>query len=284
MRTYVIAEIGINHNGDLNIAKRLIDIASAAGCDSVKFQKRNPDVCVPEDEKSKIRETPWGKMTYLDYKYKVEFGKEEYDEIDVYCKERKIDWSASPWDLDSLEFLMQYDIPYIKIPSAMLTNDELLIAVRDTDKKVILSTGMSTREEIDHAVILLKSKIVVEPYYEKAGNFVLLHCNSTYPAPIDELNLSAIKTLKERYNCEVGYSGHEFRLSTSVAATYLGASVIERHITLDRSMWGSDQLSSVEPQGLFKLMSGIRELEQARGDGEIKVTESEKKVRKHLRG
>ena len=284
MRTYVIAEIGINHNGDLNIAKRLIDIASAAGCDSVKFQKRNPDVCVPEDEKSKIRETPWGKMTYLDYKYKVEFGKEEYDEIDVYCKERKIDWSASPWDLDSLEFLMQYDIPYIKIPSAMSTNDELLIAVRDTDKKVILSTGMSTREEIDHAVVLLKSKIVVEPYYERAGNFVLLHCNSTYPAPIDELNLSAIKTLKERYNCEVGYSGHEFRLSTSVAATYLGASVIERHITLDRSMWGSDQLSSVEPQGLFKLMSGIRELEQARGDGEIKVTESEKKVRKHLRG
>ncbi len=284
MRTYFIAEIGINHNGDMDIAKRLIDIASAAGCDSVKFQKRNPDVCVPEDEKSKIRETPWGKMTYLDYKYKVEFGKEEYDEIDVYCKERKIDWSASPWDLDSLEFLMQYDIPYIKIPSAMLTNDELLIAARDTDKKVILSTGMSTIDEIDHAVVLLKSKIVVEPYYERAGNFVLLHCNSTYPAPIDELNLSAIKTLKERYNCEVGYSGHEFRLSTSVAATYLGASVIERHITLDRSMWGSDQLSSVEPQGLFKLMSGIRELEQARGDGEIKVTESEKKVRKHLRG
>jgi N-acetylneuraminate synthase len=284
MRTYFIAEIGINHNGDMDIAKRLIDIASAAGCDSVKFQKRNPDVCVPEDEKSKIRETPWGKMTYLDYKYKVEFGKEEYDEIDVYCKERKIDWSASPWDLDSLEFLMQYDIPYIKIPSAMLTNDELLIAARDTDKKVILSTGMSTRDEIDHAVVLLKSKIVVEPYYERAGNFVLLHCNSTYPAPIDELNLSTIKTLKERYNCEVGYSGHEFRLSTSVAATYLGASVIERHVTLDRSMWGSDQLSSVEPQGLFKLMSGIRELEQARGDGVIGVTESEKLMRKHLRG
>jgi N-acetylneuraminate synthase len=284
MKTYFIAEIGINHNGDMDIAKRLIDIASAAGCDSVKFQKRNPDVCVPEDEKSKIRETPWGKMTYLDYKYKVEFGKEEYDEIDVYCKERKIDWSASPWDLDSLEFLLQYDIPYIKIPSAMLTNDELLIAARDTGKKVILSTGMSTRDEIDHAVVLLKSKIVVEPYYERAGNFVLLHCNSTYPAPIDELNLSTIKTLKERYNCEVGYSGHEFRLSTSVAATYLGASVIERHVTLDRSMWGSDQLSSVEPQGLFKLMSGIRELEQARGDGVIGVTESEKLMRKHLRG
>ena len=284
MKTYFIAEIGLNHNGDLDIAKKLIDIASAAGCDSVKFQKRNPDVCVPESEKSKIRETPWGKITYLEYKYKVEFGKEEYDEIDRYCKERDIDWSASAWDLGSLEFLMQYDIPYVKIPSAMLTNDELLIAARDTGKKVILSTGMSNRDEIDHAVILLKSAITVEPYYEIAGDFVLLHCNSTYPAPIDELNLSTIKTLKERYNCEVGYSGHEFRLSTSVAATYLGASVIERHVTLDRSMWGSDQLSSVEPQGLFKLMSGIRELEQARGNGVIGVTESEKLMRKHLRG
>ena len=284
MKTYFIAEIGLNHNGDLDTAKKLIDIASAAGCDSVKFQKRNPDVCVPESEKSKIRETPWGKITYLEYKYKVEFGKEEYNEIDRYCKERGIDWSASAWDLGSLEFLMQYDIPYVKIPSAMLTNDELLIAARDTGKKVILSTGMSNRDEIDHAVILLKSAITVEPYYEIAGNFVLLHCNSTYPAPIDELNLSTIKTLKERYNCEVGYSGHEFRLSTTVAATYLGASVIERHVTLDRSMWGSDQLSSVEPQGLFKLMSGIRELEQARGNGVIGVTESEKLMRKHLRG
>ena len=284
MKTYFIAEIGLNNNGDLNIAKKLIDISSAAGCDSVKFQKRNPDVCVPESEKSKMRETPWGKMTYLEYKYKVEFGKEEYDEIDRYCKERGIDWSASAWDLDSLEFLSQYDLPYIKIPSAMLTNDELLIAARDTGKKVILSTGMSNRDEIDHAVILLKSSITVEPYYEIAGDFVLLHCNSTYPAPIDELNLSTIKTLKERYNCEVGYSGHEFRLSTSVAATYLGASVIERHVTLDRSMWGSDQLSSVEPQGLFKLMSGIRELEQARGSGVIGVTESEKLMREHLRG
>jgi N-acetylneuraminate synthase len=284
MKTYVIAEIGINHNGDLNAAKRLMDIASVAGCDSVKFQKRNPDVCVPEIEKNKIKKTPWGEMTYLEYKYKVEFGKEEYDEIDRYSKERNIEWSASAWDLDSLEFLLQYDIPYIKIPSAMLTNDDLLAAARDTGKKVILSTGMSTVEEIDHAVSLLKSKVTTEPYYEIAGDIVLLHCNSTYPAPIEELNLSAIKTLKERYNCAVGYSGHEFRLGTSVAAIYLGATVIERHITLDRSMWGSDQLSSVEPQGLFKLMSGIRELEQARGDGTIEVTKSEEKVRKHLRG
>ena len=284
MKTYVIAEIGINHNGDLDIAKRLIDIASVAGCDSVKFQKRNPDVCVPEDEKYKIRKTPWGEMTYLEYKYKVEFGKEEYDEIDRYCKERNIDWSASPWDLDSLEFLNQYDIPYIKIPSAMLTNDELLIASRDTDKKVILSTGMSTEEEIDHAVSLLKSKVTVEPHYEVAGDIVLLHCNSTYPAPIEELNLSCIKTLKEKYDFQIGYSGHEFRLGTSVAAVYLGASIIERHVTLDRTMWGSDHMSSVEPQGLFKLVSGIRELEQAYGDGSIYISASEFPVRAKLRG
>ena len=284
-KVYVIAEIGINHNGDFNVAKRLIDIASVAGCDSVKFQKRNPDVCVPEHQKNIMRDTPWGRMTYLEYKYKVEFGKEEYDEIDRYCKERGIEWSASPWDLDSLEFLMQYNLPFIKIPSAMLTNDELLLASKNTGKKTILSTGMSTVDEIDHAVEILEIGGATDFSIKTNNkNYTLLHCNSTYPAPIDELNLSAIKTLKERYNCTVGYSGHEFRLGTSVAAIYLGASVIERHITLDRSMWGSDQLSSVEPWGLFKLISGIRELEQAFGDGKIKVTKSEKKVRLHLRG
>lgn len=274
-RTYIIAEIGINHNGSLDNAKRLIDIASVAGCDAVKFQKRDPDVCVPEHQKSVMRDTPWGRMTYLEYKYRVEFGKEEYDEIDEYCKARNIEWSASPWDLPSLDFLNQYNIPFIKIPSAMLTNDDLLRASAETGKKLILSTGMSTPDEIDHAVSILKSR---------TENFSLLHCNSTYPAPIDELNLSCITTLKERYKCEVGYSGHEFRLGTSVAAVYLGASIIERHITLDRSMWGSDHLSSIEPQGLFKLVSGIRELERAFGDGTISVTESELPVRKKLRG
>ena len=273
-KTYIIAEIGINHNGNIDIAKKLIDIAAVSGCDAVKFQKRNPDICVPEHQKNVMRDTPWGKMTYLDYKYKVEFGKKEYDEIDSYCKGKGIAWSASPWDLDSLHFLNEYDIPFIKIPSAMLTNDELLKESVKTGKKIILSVGMSTEEEIDHAVSILKD----------AKEFAILHCNSTYPAPIEELNLSAIQTLKQKYGCEVGYSGHEFRLGTTVASVYLGASIIERHITLDRTMWGTDHISSVEPQGLIKLVKGIRELEQAYGDGVVRVTDSQIPVRNKLRG
>lgn len=272
-KTYIIAEIGINHNGSLDVAKQLIDVAVVSGCDAVKFQKRNPDVCVPEHQKSVMRDTPWGQMTYLDYKYKVEFEKEEYDEIDRYCKEKGIEWSASPWDLDSLEFLMQYDIPWIKIPSAMITNEELMKASAATGKKVIFSTGMSTYEEIDQAVDWLKDNEVL-----------MLHCNSTYPAPLKDLNLKCIQTLKEKYKCEVGYSGHEFRLGTSVAAIYLGATCIERHITLDRTMWGSDHMSSVEPQGLIKMVRGIRELEEAYGDGVKRVTEGELAPRKKLRG
>jgi N-acetylneuraminate synthase len=272
-RTYVIAEIGINHNGSLETAKRLIDVAAVSGCDAVKFQKRNPDVCVPEHQKSKPRETPWGTMTYLEYKYRMEFEKEEYDEIDRYCKEKGIEWSASPWDLDSLEFLMQYDIPWIKIPSAMITNEELMKASAATGKKVIFSTGMSTYEEIDQAVEWLGDSEVL-----------MLHCNSSYPAPLKDLNLKCIQTLKEKYDCEIGYSGHEFRLGTSVAAVYLGATCIERHITLDRTMWGSDHLSSVEPQGLIKMVRGIRELEEAYGDGVKRVTDGELAPRKKLRG
>jgi len=289
--TYIIAEIGINHNGDLNIAKKLIDIAVMSGCDAVKFQKRNPDVCVPDHQKDIIRDTPWGKMSYLEYKHKIEFGKEEYDKINSYCKERGIVWSASPWDLDSLEFLSQYNVPFIKIPSAMITNEDLMFAAKRTGKKVIISTGMSTFSEIERAISVLKlpgnTAKTLRPFHlnEKAdNNFAVLHCNSTYPAPLNELNLSAIKTLKDRFKCEVGYSGHEFRLGTSVAAVYLGATIIERHITLDRTMWGTDQLSSVEPQGLIKLVKGIRELEESFGDGKIKITESEKIVRKKLRG
>ena len=276
MSVHIIAEIGINHNGDITIAKKLIDIASACGCNSVKFQKRNPDVCVPEHQKEVIKETPWGSMTYLEYKHRVEFGKKEYDEIDKHCKERGILWSASPWDLDSLEFLMQYDLPYIKIPSAHLTNDELLMASRDTGKKIILSTGMSTEDEIHRAVRVFA--------WPPPLNFVLLHCNSSYPAPLEELNLLCIQTLKSKYGCEVGYSGHEFRIGTTVATVLLGATYIERHITLDRTMWGSDHLASVEPQGLFKLVSGVREIEKALGNGVIGVTEGEKVVRKKLRG
>ena len=281
-KTYIIAEIGINHNGDLKNALRLIDIAAAAGCDAVKFQKRNPDVCVPEHQKNVMRDTPWGQMTYLDYKYKVEFEAPEYNAIAAHCEMHGIEWSASPWDMDSLEFLKQYDVPFLKIPSAMLTNDELLEGCVASGKRVIFSTGMSTKEEIDHAVMVLrKAKLT----YNNPHKIGLLHCNSTYPAPINELNLSGITTLQNEYaDFEIGYSGHEFRLGTTVAAVYLGASIIERHITLDRQMWGSDHLASVEPQGLFKLVSGIRELEEAFGDGVIQVTESEKPVRAKLRG
>ena len=274
-KTYIIAEIGINHNGDLDIAKRLIDIAALSGCDAVKFQKRNPDVCVPEHQKNVMRDTPWGTMTYLEYKYKVEFEKIEYDKIDSYCKEKGIAWSASPWDLDSLDFLNQYNLPFIKLPSAMLTNYPLIEACAKSGKKVILSTGMSTEEEIDIAIKTIR---------KHTDNFAILHCNSTYPAPLNELSLSTISTLKNKYNCEVGYSGHEFRIGTTVASVYLGATIIERHITLDRTMWGTDHLSSVEPQGLIKLVKGIRELEEAFGDGIIQVTESEKIIRNKLRG
>jgi len=290
-KTYIIAEIGINHQGDINIAKRLIDIAAASGCDAVKFQKRNPDVCVPEEQKSKPRSWQGEDMTYLEYKYKIEFEKEEYDEIDRYCKQQNIAWSASPWDLDSLEFLSQYDIPFIKIPSAMITNEDLMFAAKRTGKKVIISTGMSTFAEVERAILILKlpgdTAKTLRPFNlnEKAdNNFAVLHCNSTYPAPVDELNLSAIKTLKDRFHCEVGYSGHEMLLGTTVSSVLLGATILERHITLDRNMEGSDHSGSVTPHGLFKLVSGVRELEQAFGNGKIIVTESEKPVRKKLRG
>lgn len=275
MNTYIIAEIGINHNGSLEIAKKLIDIAAVAGCDAVKFQKRNPDVCVPDHQKQVMRETPWGTMTYLEYKYRVEFEKEEYDEIDRYCREKGIAWSASPWDMDSLDFLSQYDIPFIKVPSAMITNEELMRGCARTGMKVIFSAGMSTLDETDQAVDWMR---------EEEAEFALLHCNSAYPAPLEDLNLQCIKTLQKRYNCEVGYSGHEFRLGTTVASVYLGASILERHITLDRTMWGSDHLASVEPQGLIKLVKGVRELEIALGDGVKRVTEGELPARKKLRG
>ena len=281
-KTYIIAEIGINHNGDLDVAKRLIDIAHLSGCDAVKFQKRNPDICVPEKQKSVLRDTAWGKMTYLAYKHKVEFGEREYDEINDYCKQQGISWSASPWDMDSLKFLSNYNIPFIKLPSAMLTNDKLLEGCVKTGKQVIFSTGMSTQEEIEHAVEILRT---AKNKYNNNNKIGLLHCNSTYPAPVKDLNLSVIKTLIQKYpDFEIGYSGHELLLGTTVASVLLGANIIERHVTLDRTMWGSDHACSVTPHGLFKLVSGIRELELAYGDGEIKVTESEKIVRKKLRG
>tara|TARA_Y100000590_G_scaffold455634_1_gene604670 strand:+ start:586 stop:1425 length:840 start_codon:yes stop_codon:yes gene_type:complete len=275
-KVYIIAEIGINHNGSLSIAKELIDIAKVAGCDVVKFQKRNPDVCVPEHQKSVMRDTPWGKMTYLEYKYKVEFSQKEYNEINQYCKSRDIKWTASPWDLDSLDFLNQYDVPFIKIPSALLTDLNLIKKTTETGKKIIISTGMSTMEEVDNAVNAIKE---VNPN----ADYAVLHCNSSYPAPSNELNLKCINTLKNKYNCEVGYSGHEFGLTTTIASICLGATIIERHITLDRTMWGTDQMCSVEPQGLIKLVRGIKELNSALGDGVKVVTETEKPIKDKLR-
>jgi len=281
-KVYIIGEIGINHQGSIPIAKKLIDIAASAGCDAVKFQKRNPDICIPEHQKALPKKWLGEEMTYLQYKYKVEFGKEEYDQIDRHCRQQGIEWSASPWDLDSLKFLEQYDLPFIKIPSAMLTNDDLVHASMKKGWKVILSTGMSTHEEIKHAVQILRNAKNVTGNQNEIG---LLHCNSSYPAPINELNLSAIYTLADHFpDLEIGYSGHELTLGTTVAAVYLGASIIERHITLDRNMEGSDHLSSVTPWGLHKLVSGIRDLENAFGDGKLKVEQSEESAKKKLRG
>ena len=293
-KTYIIAEIGINHNGDMDIVRKLIDVAAVAGCDSVKFQKRNPDVCVPEHQKSVMRDTPWGRMSYIDYKHKIELTDSNYYDIDVYCNKKGIDWSVSVWYLDSVNSHLltrsENTLPYIKIPSALLTDDELLLASKRKSKellnkpKIILSTGMSTLEEIDHAVNVLETGGETDfSTKEKFKNYALLHSNSAYPAPNEDLNLNCIKMLQHRYNCEVGYSGHEFGLTTTIASVAMGATIIERHITLDRTMWGTDQMCSVEPQGLFKLVRGIRELEEAMGDGEKRVTEKEKPIRKKLR-
>ncbi|OUT95533.1 MAG: hypothetical protein CBB96_03650 [Gammaproteobacteria bacterium TMED36] len=282
MKTKVIAEIGINHNGDMDITKKLIDISVIAGCDVVKFQKRNPDVCVPEHQKGVARKTPWGEMTYLEYKHKVEFGKDEYDEIDEYCKGR-IQWTASPWDLDSVEFLEQYDLPFVKIPSALLTDYKLIEECSNRYNKLILSTGMSTLDEIDGAIKAMGGEVHHYNYDFRRCEYALLHCNSTYPAPVNELNLSCIKTLKDRYGCEVGYSGHEYGLTTTIASICFGASIVERHITLDKTMWGTDQMASVEPHGLIKLVRGIKELESAIGSGKKNITVGEKLVRDKLR-
>ena len=271
--SYVIAEIGINHNGDINIAKELIKVAKEAGCDAVKFQKRNPDVCVPEKQKNVMRETPWGYITYLDYKYKVEFEKEEYDIINDYCKSLNIHWFASPWDTDSVDFLAQYDIPALKVPSASLNDTELLSAMKKTSMPLILSTGMSTQKEVDEAINLFKG-----------SNIALLQCVSTYPTPPEELNLNVIKTYKKKYpEIIIGYSGHETGLSTTYAAVALGAKIIERHITLDRSMWGTDHSASVEPHGLESLVSNIRDIELAMGDGIKNITPGEIPIREKLR-
>lgn len=274
-RPYLIAEIGINHNGDLQIAKKLIDATFACSWDCVKFQKRNPDIAVPEKQKNVMRDTPWGKMTYIDYKHKIEFGKKEYDYINKYCKEKPIDWSVSVWDMDSLEFSMQYNLSFLKIPSAMLTNHELLAASAKSGIPILISTGMSTLKEIDESVNLLEK-------YSKS--YAVMHCNSSYPAKLDELNLKVIMNFKERYNCVVGYSGHEYDLEPTVLAVSLGAMVIERHITLSHNMWGTDQKASLEIHAMDMLRKRLLDIDVILGSGEKTVTASEIPIRERLRG
>jgi N-acetylneuraminate synthase len=272
---FMVAEIGINHNSSMYLAKKLIDATFACGWDCVKFQKRNPDKCVPESQKGIIRDTPWGKMTYIEYKHKMEFGKEEYDYIDKYCREKPLLWSASVWDLDSLRFINSYDVPFIKIPSAKITDHDLLHAAGETGKPIILSTGMSTKNEIDDAVWIL------EKYVPK--NFSLMHTNSTYPSPYEDINLNVIPYLRQRYGRLTGYSGHEQGLEPTVAAVVLGARIIERHITIDHDMWGTDQAASLEVHAMDLLRKRIKAAYKSLGTGVKVITESELKIREKLR-
>ncbi|MBN2047386.1 MAG: N-acetylneuraminate synthase family protein [Anaerolineaceae bacterium] len=261
---YLVGEIGINHNGDLDIAKRLISAAKDAGLDAVKFQKRTPELCVPDEQKNQMRETPWGYISYLDYRYKVEFDEAQYREIDAYCKSLGISWFTSVWDELSVDFMERLDTCCYKVASASLTDVSLLKKIRATGKPMILSTGMSTMEQIRAAVDLVGE-----------DNLIITHATSAYPCAPEELNLRMVQTLREEFNCPIGYSGHEVGLVPSAVAVAMGACMVERHITLDRALWGSDQAASVEPQGFRTLVKYIRVTEQALGDGVKKVYESE---------
>ncbi|MDZ7333484.1 MAG: N-acetylneuraminate synthase family protein [candidate division KSB1 bacterium] len=270
---YIIAEIGINHNGSLEIAKKMIDGTIFAGCDAVKFQKRTPEKCVPEDQWYIERDTPWGRMTYIEYRHRMEFDADEYAEIARYCNERGIDWFASCWDIESVDFIEQFNPPLHKASSASLTDLELLKRMRATGKPVMLSTGMSTMKEIETAIRTIGM-----------NNLLLAHSTSAYPCKNEELNLRMITTLKQRYpSVPIGYSGHEVGLATTWAAVTLGATFVERHITLDRAMWGTDQAASVEIMGMHRLVRNIRDIEKALGDGVKRVYESELQVMKKLR-
>jgi N-acetylneuraminate synthase len=269
---FVIAEIGLNHNGDIGVAKKLIDAAVLAGCDAVKFQKRTPELCVPPEQRDVQRETPWGTMTYMEYRRRVEFGQKEYAEIDRYCQEKGINWFASCWDEPSIDFIERFSPSCYKVASASLTDMKLLAQARATGRPIIISTGMSTIEEIDSAVAQLDPE-----------RLLIAHATSTYPCSPEELNLRMIGTLKQRYSAPVGYSGHEVGLQTTCAAVVLGACFVERHITLDRAMWGSDQAASVEPGGFSRLVRDIRTIERAMGDGRKRVYDSELPIRAKLR-
>ncbi len=268
---YVVAEIGINHNGDLALAKRLIDVAVNCGCSAVKFQKRTVDVVYTAEELRRPRESPFGE-TNGELKRALEFGADQYAEIDAHCRQKGIVWFASPWDEASVDFLERFDVPCHKVASASLTDDHLLRHIRATGKPIILSTGMSTMAQIDHAVEVLGS-----------GQLILLHATSTYPASYDELNLKVIPALAQRFHVPVGYSGHETGIASSVAAVALGAAMVERHLTLDRAMWGSDQAASLEPNGMQRLVRDIRLVETSMGDGRKRLFEREIPIMTKLR-
>ena len=269
---YIVAEIGINHNGSLKTALSLIDVAVQAGCDAVKFQKRSPNHCVPFHQRQVLRETPWGRMSYLQYRHRMEFGCNEYDAIDEYCRKCGIEWFASCWDQPSVDFMSQYNPDCFKVASACLTDHDLLTYIRRQQKPVILSTGMSTMEEICKAVSILDG-----------ADLLIVHTTSNYRGNPEELNLSMIHTLKREFGCNVGYSGHEKGTIATIATVPLGACYIERHITLDRCMWGSDHGISLEPIKLTKMVEDIRLLEKAMGDGVKHVYESERATLKKLR-
>lgn len=276
MSIYIVAEIGINHNGDMKIVKKLIDVAVDAGANAVKFQKRAIDLVYTKEMLEGLRESPWG-TTQREQKEGLEFGLEEYLEIDKYCKQKEIDWFASAWDLESQKFFNNFNFKYNKIASAMIVYDDLLNMVASEDRHTFISTGLSTLKEIDNAVEI----------FEKAGcSYELMHCVSTYPMKDEDANLKMIETLQKRYKCNVGYSGHEVGLAVSYAAAALGISSLERHITLDRAMYGSDQSASVEPNGFKTLISAVRKIELALGDGQKRILDQEvsiaEKLREHL--
>jgi N-acetylneuraminate synthase len=277
MAIKVIAELGINHNGDLDIAKELTDVAVEAGADAVKFQKRTVDLVYTKDYLDSARESPWG-TTQRAQKEGLEFDVDEYREIDAYCREKGIDWLASAWDTESQRFLQQFDLKYNKIASAMLVHDELLDMVAEEGRHTYISTGLSSLEEIDHAVQIFR---------DRRCPFELMHCVSTYPMRDEDANLRVIDTLRQRYQCDVGYSGHEVGLAVSYAAAALGIASLERHITLNRAMYGSDQSASVEPSGFRTIVGAVRKIEQAMGDGEKRILEEEVavacKLREHLK-
>jgi len=269
---YIVGEIGINHNGDIDVVKKLVDVAAETGLNAVKFQKRTPELCVPRDQWDIERDTPWGVMKYIDYRYKVEFDESEYSDISDYCDSKGIDWFASPWDEEAVDFLDKFDTPCYKIASASVTDMILLEKVHSTGRPVIMSSGMSTMDEIRAGVDALGR-----------DNLLICHSTSAYPCEPSELNLRMIDTLSKEFDVPIGYSGHETGLSTTLAATVLGACLVERHITLDRAMWGSDQSASIEPHGVAKLVRDIRVVESALGDGVKKVYDSELGVMQKLR-